>query len=78
MFRYKKNSKLDNFIFEKLDDDIKTQILEKKAQRGEELLRVSGGIANNPQLGKQVSDMYINSIENKLKILNQVYDKYDN
>ena len=56
----------------------KTQILEKKAQSGEELLRVSGGIANNPQLGKQVSDMYINSIENKLKILNQVYDKYDN
>ena len=30
MFRYKKNSKLDNFIFEKLDDDIKTQILAKK------------------------------------------------
>mgnify|MGYP006916125419 CR=1 FL=1 len=56
----------------------KTQILEKKAQRGEELLRVNGGIMNNPQLGKQVSDMYINSIENKLKILNQIYDKYDN
>ena len=52
----------------------RTQLLEKKAQMGEELLRANGGIGNNPKLGKQVSDMYISSIENKIKLLNKVYD----
>ena len=40
----------------------------------EKLLRTNGGIANDPKLGKQVSDMYINSIENKIILLNKVYD----
>ena len=52
----------------------KNQRLDEKVQMSEELLRVNGGIANNPKLGKQVSDMYINSIENKIKLLNKVYD----
>ena len=52
----------------------KTQMLENKVQMSEELLRSNGGIANNPKLGKQVSDMYINSIENKIKLLNKIYD----
>ena len=52
----------------------KTQMLENKVQMSEELLRINGGIANNPKLGKQVSDMYINSIENKIKLLNKIYD----
>ena len=52
----------------------KTQLLENKVQMSEELLKVNGGIANNPKLGKQVSDMYINSIENKIKLLNKIYD----
>ena len=51
-----------------------TQMLENKVQMSEELLRSNGGIANNPKLGKQVSDMYINSIENKIKLLNKIYD----
>ena len=52
----------------------RTQLLENKVQMSEELLKVNGGIANNPKLGKQVSDMYINSIENKIKLLNKIYD----
>ena len=52
----------------------RTQMLENKVQMSEELLRSNGGIANNPKLGKQVSDMYINSIENKIKLLNKIYD----
>ena len=52
----------------------KTQMLENKVQMSEELLRSNGGIANNPKLGKQVSDMYINSIENKIKLINKIYD----
>ena len=52
----------------------RTQLLENKVQMSEELLKVNGGITNNPKLGKQVSDMYINSIENKIKLLNKIYD----
>ena len=55
----------------------KTVLMEEKAIMGEELLRANGGIANNPKLGKKVSDLYINSIGTKLKILNQVYDNID-
>ena len=57
----------------------KTDSLEKKAVMGEELLRANGGISNNPKLGKEVSDLYINSIGEKLKMLNQIYDNdYEN
>ena len=49
-------------------------MLDKKVQMGEELLRTNGGVSNNPQLGKQIGDLYINSIGTKLKILNQVYE----
>ena len=52
----------------------KTDRLEKKALMGEELLRANGGISNNPKLGKQVSDLYIDSIGKKLKMLNQIYE----
>ena len=52
----------------------KNQRLEEKVQMSEKLLRTNGGIANDPKLGKQVSDMYINSIENKIILLNKVYD----
>ena len=66
--------KTDNIIQDMTQMKEKAEILEKKAQMGEELLRVNGGIANNPKLGKKMSDLYVKSIEAKLKILNQVYD----
>ena len=56
----------------------KTSKLENRAQMGEELLRVNGGIANNPKLGKEVSELYINSIGAKINVLNHIYDDENN
>ena len=56
----------------------KTSKLENRAQMGEELLRVNGGIANNPKLGKEVSELYINSIGAKIDVLNHIYDDNNN
>ena len=47
--------------------------LGKKAEMEEQLLKLNGGVANNPQLGKKVSGLLIGSIEAKLSILNQMY-----
>ena len=54
--------------------DIKEKIssLEKEAKMQEKLLKLNGGIGNNPKIGKKVSNLLINSIEAKLSILNQV------
>ena len=44
----------------------------KKALEGEQLLRVSGGIKNNIELGQDVTSLLIDSIEAKLSILNKL------
>ena len=51
----------------------------KKAEMEEQLLRVNGGIENNPEIGKKITGYLIDSIEAKLSILNQMYqnDKND-
>ena len=73
------NKDENNNIIKELDQmKEKTNKLEKKAQMGEELLRVNGGIANNPKLGKEVSDLYINSIGAKINVLNHIYDNENN
>ena len=38
----------------------------------EKLLKLSGGIENNPELGRKISSLLIDSIEAKLSILNKV------
>ena len=48
--------------------------LEKQAEMSEKLLKLNGGIENNPELGKKVSSLLINSIEAKLSILKKVND----
>ena len=54
--------------------DIKEKIssLEKEAKMQEKLLKLNGGIGNNPKIGKKISNLLIDSIEAKLSILNQV------
>ena len=47
--------------------------LGKKAEMEEQLLKLNGGIENNPELGKKVTGYLIGSIEAKLSILNQMY-----
>ena len=49
--------------------------LEEQAQREHQLLKLSGGIENNPELGKKFTGHLIDSIEAKLSILNQMCKK---
>ena len=50
----------------------KANSLEKEAEMQEKLLKLNGGVGNNPKIGKKVSNLIIDSIEAKLKILNQL------
>ena len=50
----------------------KASILEKNAERNEKLLKLNGGIENNPELGKKVSSLLLDSIAAKLSILKKV------
>ena len=53
---------------------VKANSLEKEAEMKEKLLKLNGGIENNPELGKKVSSLLIDSIEAKLSILKKVND----
>ena len=53
---------------------VKANSLEKEAEMKEKLLKLNGGIENNPELGKKVSNLLIESIEAKLSILKKVND----
>ena len=50
----------------------KANTLEKQAEMNEKLLKLNGGIQNNPELGRRVSSLLIDSIEAKLSILKKV------
>ena len=70
-----KNEKKENII-EKLNQaKEKVDFYERKASIDEKLLKINGGISNNPKLGKELSDLYINSIGAKLNVLKKIYDE---
>ena len=48
------------------------EILEHKAEEKEKLLKLKGGIENNPELGKQFSSLLIDSIEAKLNMIKKM------
>ena len=50
----------------------KANTLERKAEMKEKLLQLNGGVESNPELGKRVSSLLIDSIEAKLSILKKV------
>lgn len=50
---------------------LKIESLEQEVEMKEKLLKVNGGIENNPELGERISSLLIDSIEAKLSILNQ-------
>ena len=54
--------------------DVKDKInsMENQAMMQEKLMKLNGGIGNNPNLGKKVSNLLIDSIEAKLSILKQI------
>ena len=50
----------------------KVEVLEHEAEEKEKLLKLKGGIENNPELGKQVSSLLIDSIEAKLNMIKKM------
>ena len=48
------------------------KIIEKEADLKEKQLQLSGGIENNPELGRKVSSLLIDSIEAKINILKKM------
>ena len=68
LIKQKNNSLMDNIgiVIKKADD------LDREADKTEKKLLFSGGVANNPKLGKKVSNLLLDSIQAKLSILNQM------
>ena len=50
----------------------KADIIDKEADKNEKILKLNGGIATNPKLGRKVSNLLLDSIQAKLSILNQI------
>ena len=64
----KRNSLLSNIETVKN----KAENIDKEFDRNEKILKLSGGIASNPQLGRKVSNLILDSIQAKLSILNKI------
>ena len=56
----------------------KVLVLEEQAKQKEQLLKVSGGVIENPDLGNEVCDLMIDSIKAKLSIIGQFNMKINN
>ena len=50
----------------------KVESLEQEAEEKEKLLQLRGGIENNPELGKKVSNLIIDSIEAKINMIKKM------
>ena len=48
------------------------QLMEEKYNRDKELLKVKGGYANNQEFGDQLSELLVNSIKNKLNLIENI------
>ena len=81
IFLTPKNSKqkweqvLNNFKGNTFDNvnNIKKKVeeIDRETMNKEKKLKLNGGIENNPELGKEVSNLIIDSISAKLSILNK-------
>ena len=66
-------NKNDGNMLEKINNvQNKVEIIEKEAEEKEKLLKLRGGIENNPELGKKVSNLIIDSIEAKINMLKKM------
>ena len=50
----------------------KLEILEEKKKEKALLLRLNGGINNKPELGEEICDLIIDSIQSKLAIIEEI------
>ena len=48
-----------------------TRVLDDEVKMKEQILKLNGGMKNNPEFGQKISNLIINSIEAKLSILNK-------
>ena len=48
------------------------ETIDNKVQQKKQMLKLNGGYLNNPQLGDEVGDLLIESIQNKLSIMNKL------
>ena len=53
----------------------KVEVIDQEADQKEKLLQLSGGIENNPELGRQVGSLLLDSIEAKINILKKMNNK---
>ena len=49
-----------------------TENIDNKVQQKKQMLKLNGGYLNNPKLGDEVGDLLIESIQNKLNIMNKL------
>ena len=71
--KWEKEINKDGNLIENIKDiQEKAQIIEQEAEMKEKLLQLNGGIENNPELGKKVSSLLIDSIEAKINILKKM------
>ena len=49
-----------------------TEAIDSKVQQKKQILKLNGGYLNNPQLGDEVGDLLIESIQTKLGIMNRL------
>ena len=67
------NNKEKGTIIESINmAKIHTENIDNKVQQKKQMLRINGGYLNNPELGDEVGDLLIESISNKLKIMNKL------
>ena len=50
----------------------KTEAIDIKVQQKKQILQLNGGYLNNPQLGDEVGDLLIESIQTKLGLMNKL------
>ena len=66
------NNKNGNLIDNISNVQQKAKIIDQEADAKERLLKINGGIENNPELGKKVTNLLIDSIQAKINILKKM------
>ena len=69
---FDKNKEKGNIIESIKMAKIHTETIDNKVQQKKQMLRINGGYLNNPELGDEVGDLLIETISNKLKIMNKL------
>ena len=49
----------------------KARIMDNEVKKNAKILKLYGGVKNNPEIGQKISNLLIDSIEAKLSILNK-------